>query len=283
MSLFRIIFIALIACPLFGQDEFLQLEDGTSLYLEDVGQGQTLLFIPGWKMTHRFFDRQQDHFSKQYRVITYDPRGQGRSDKTAHGNNYAEHAADLRQLLTKRQLNNVVLIGWSSGCLTIYEYVRAFGFDRIDKMVFIDEPPKWVGDSDTEWVYGSFEDYRSSLKDLVAQRSDNDGIINWMLELPVDSLTRNWMNEEINRTPPHVSLSLYVDGLISDYTREVATLTPEVPALFMVRASWHERAANWLKTAAPSSTVVPISSHAMFWERPEPFNRLLTTFLITKN
>ncbi len=281
MRLFSIILVCLITNPVLAQGEFLELEDGARLYVEETGKGQALVFIPGWTMTCRFFEKQTKHFSDDYHVITYDPRGQGKSDKTAHGNIYAAHASDLRALLLMKKLDNIVLIGWSSGCLTMYEYLRAFGTDRIRKLVFIDEPPKWVGDVATEWVYGSFQDYRSSLKGLTARLSDPNDIIDWMFEDPPDSVARKWMYEAISMTPPQVALSLYVDGLASDYTREAASLNTDIPALFMVRTSWYQQAATWLKANTPHARAEGISSHAMFWEKPEEFNAMLTNFLTT--
>ncbi|KQC30355.1 alpha/beta fold hydrolase [Flagellimonas eckloniae] len=281
MRLFSIILICLWVYRSFGQGEYITLDDSTQLYIEELGSGQTILFIPGWTMTHRFFEKQKEYFSNQYHVLSYDPRGQGRSDKTLFGNTYANHARDLHQILQKKSLKNVILVGWSSGCLTMYEYIRAYRFDKIDKMIFIDEPPKWIGDVDTEWVYGSFDDYRGSLKNLISEPSDPNEIIDWMLANPIDSSTRAWMNQEILMTPQHIALSLYVDGIASDYTKEVALIQSRVTVFFMVRAFWYDQATNWLKQVTPNSKVVSISSHAMFWESPKKFNQILSTFLNT--
>ncbi len=279
MTLFKVILISLIAvCPVLGQGDLFVLDDGAKLYLEEIGTGKTLLFIPGWKMTHRFFEHQKSHFSKSYHVVTYDPRGQGRSDKTIDGNNYKVHAADLRQILSKKDLNDVVIVSWSSGCLTAYAYIRDYGFDRIQKMVFIDEPPKWVGDRHSEWVYGHFDDYRSSLKSMISQPANPNGIIDWMLKEPIDSLTRQWMNEEMLMTPPHVALSLYVDGLASDYTDILKKIPSSTPTLFLVNATWYDQARSWLLSNT-TAKVEKISSHAMFWEKPEDFNARLSAFL----
>lgn len=280
MKLFKLLLVYLLTVPLIGQDNFIALADGTKLYIEEAGKGQAMIFITGWTMTSRFFEKQMDYFSKDFHVFTYDPRGQGRSTKALTKNNYAIHASDLRQILLKRNLNDVILVGWSSGCLAVYEYLRAFEKDRISKIVLIDEPPKWIGDINSEWGYGSFNGYRSSLKDLISKEIlEPDGIIDWMLVEPIDSLTRKWMKKEIQMTPMHVALSLYINGLISDYTSEVSTFSSQLPMLFMVRSSWYDQAAKWLKKNAAPSKVVSISSHAMFWERPMEFNKLLVEFL----
>lgn len=280
MKLFNFFLLFFLALSTFGQENYFTLDDGTKLYIKEAGQGQTLLFIPGWTMTHRFFEKQERYFSKNYHFISYDPRGQGRADKTNAKNTYANHAADLREFILKRDFNEIVLIGWSSGCLTAYEYLKTFGNDRISKLVFIDEPPKWIGDAETEWVYGTFDDYRSSLSDILSKPSEPDEIIDWMLNDPIDVTTKKWMREEILMTPPHIALSLYIDGLICDYNEQVRNIG--VPSLFMVRESWYDHAKGWLNNNASEAQINSLTSHAMFWERPEEFNELLEKFIQSK-
>ena len=279
MRLFSSLLLSITLFHAVSQGDFLTMKDGAKLYLDEKGDGQAIIFIPGWTMTHRFFEKQKEHFSDQYQFISYDPRGQGRSDKAEYKNTYADHADDLRQILLKKNLDDVILVGWSSGCLTMYEYIRAYGFDRINRLVFIDEPPKWIGDVEKEWVYGEFDDYRSSLKSLISGPGDPDGIIDWMLNEPISNSTRKWMRDEILMTPWSIALKLYIDGLASDYVAEVSGLTSVNPSLFMVRASWYDRVENWLSGRTPTSKVASITSHAMFWERSEEFNDLLSDFL----
>ncbi len=277
MRLFNLLLLSCFTLPVFGQGNFFSLEDGARLFVQESGKGQTLIFIPGWTMTHRFFEKQKDSFEESYHVVTYDPRGQGRSDKSEYKNTYKHHAADLRELILQKELKDIVLVGWSSGCLTIYEYLKAYGTDRINKLVFIDEPPKWIGDAEKEWVYGSFDDYRSSLKEMITGPSEPNGTIDWMLNDSIDNETRAWMREEMLMTPPHVALSLYIDGMVSDYNEEARKLN--VPTLFMVRDSWYDYAKDWLKINAPKAQVNAISSHAMFWERPKEFNEMFRSFI----
>jgi pimeloyl-ACP methyl ester carboxylesterase len=47
------------------------------------------------------------------RVITYDRRGFGASDKPAYGYDYDTFAADLDAVLTRLDLRDVVLVGFS--------------------------------------------------------------------------------------------------------------------------------------------------------------------------
>ncbi len=263
-----------------SQGTFIENLNGEiDIYYEDTGTGQPIIFIPGWTMTSGFFKKQTEYFKSEYRVISYDPRSQGRSKKTMERNTYKQHARDLKGIIDSLGISETILVGWSSGCLTIFEYLDQFGTDRIKQIVFIDETPKWIGDPGKEWVYGSFNGYRSSLKGLLERRpSGAYGIIDWMLDKPIDSLTRNWMVSEMIMTPNHAALSLYIDGMASDYTDVLRNFDSTTPALFLLRESWFDKGKSWLKNVIPSAEIFPISSHAMFWEHPEEFNLLMEQF-----
>ncbi|NQZ75686.1 MAG: alpha/beta hydrolase [Ekhidna sp.] len=281
MRAFSFILLGSVFSSLFGQDSYLEVSDGAKLFVQEAGQGQAIVFIPGWTMTHRFFEKQIDFFSKNYHVLAYDPRGQGRSDESALKNTYAVHARDLREILMKKDLDGIVLVGWSSGCLTIWEYIREFGYERIDKVVYIDECPKWIGDEKLEWVYGKFDDYRSSIQNMISGASDPDDIIDWMLKDPIDSITREWMRNEIKMTNSNVALSLYLDGMIGDYYPEVKSISQKNPSMFLLRTDWFDKASGWLEKNSPYAATESISSHAMFLERPNEFNKILTKFLVS--
>lgn len=275
-----VITLCSLASSGYAQGNFIQVREGLSLYYEDAGAGQPIVFIPGWTMTTSFFQKQKAHFQDTHRFISYDPRSQGRSSKVTENNTYTHHASDLRHILEVLDLENVVLVGWSSGCLTMYAYLQQYGRDRIAQLVFIDEPPKWIGDTAKEWVYGTFDDYKGSLEGvLTTRREDAYAVVDWMLANPVDGATKEWMVDEMMKTPSHAALSLYVDGMIADYTDVVQGLGSDVPTLFLLRDSWHEAGIQWLNQAAPLAKIERLSSHAMFWERPRAFNELLERFL----
>lgn len=249
-----------------------------TLYYEDSGSGKPLVFIPGWTMTSRFFEKQKTHFSKSHRFLAMDPRSQGNSEKTMRNNTYEAHARDLAEFLEKLDLNDVVLVGWSSGCITLFEYAMLFGNDRVEQFIFIDETPKWIGDIENEWVYGAFNNYKSSLKGLLNGR-DPEGVIDWMLADKTNDADRSWMSKEMLKTPDHAALSLYIDGLISDYTQVLRDLDTKKTSVFLLREAWFQEAKEWLDSEAPQLAKDQMSSHAMFWSEPDRFNKLMEKYL----
>jgi 3-oxoadipate enol-lactonase len=60
---------------------FVTVPDGTRLYYEVEGAGEPLLLVAGQRQDHTFWDGVRDDFADRYRVLVYDPRGTGQSDK----------------------------------------------------------------------------------------------------------------------------------------------------------------------------------------------------------
>lgn len=60
---------------------FFTVPDGTRLYYEELGEGEPLLLVSGQGLDHTFWNGVRDDFAARYRVIVYDNRGTGQSDK----------------------------------------------------------------------------------------------------------------------------------------------------------------------------------------------------------
>ncbi len=250
------------------------------LHYQEAGEGPPLVFVPGWTMTSKFFKSQLEEFADHYRAIAFDPRSHGESTKTAEGNTYLQHGRDLGAFLDELGLQNPVLVGWSSGAHDVLAYVREHGASELRGVVLVDEPPKSVGDRSKEWVYGSFENYRSSLEGILYRRRESaEGLARWMIGRELDDSELEWIVSESLKTPSEAALSLMVDTMLLDYTDEARKLDGSVPVLYMVRENWAEQARTWLRRNAPSAEVKTLTSHAEHWEEPEVFNAKLREFL----
>lgn len=93
-----------------------QLVHGAQLHYDDVGHGpETVVFIHGLMLASESYDAQRDAFRDRYRVITFDLRGQGRSEKTSDRLDLDSLAEDTVTLVQRLGLKRVHLVGFSMG------------------------------------------------------------------------------------------------------------------------------------------------------------------------
>jgi non-heme chloroperoxidase len=92
---------------------FVALSDGTKLRLYQVGSGPTILLVHGWSGSSQSFQRNVADLSQNFKVISYDQRFHGASDKPDFGFHIARLAADLHELIEHLELHDVTVVGAS--------------------------------------------------------------------------------------------------------------------------------------------------------------------------
>lgn len=113
-------------------------ESPIQLYYRDSGgSGRPIVLIHGWPLSSESWSEQIPDLERAgYRVIAYDRRGFGRSDKTPAGYEYDTLAADLNQFMVQLDLHDAVLVGFSMGGGEVARYVATYGQSRLAGVVF---------------------------------------------------------------------------------------------------------------------------------------------------
>lgn len=108
------------------------------LHVEDSGgSGRPVVLIHGWPLSADAWKAQVGPLRQAgYRVIAYDRRGFGRSEKPDDGYDYDTLAADLARLLEERDLRDATLVGFSMGGGEVARYVGNHGEQRLRSVVF---------------------------------------------------------------------------------------------------------------------------------------------------
>lgn len=113
----------------------------TSLYYEQRGQGPVLLFIspPGLGCTA--FE-QQHPLEDQFQVVSFDPRGNGRSEcgETA-GGSISQLTEDIYALTSHLNAEQVIICGYSFGGLPAQEFAYRYP-EKTKALVLISSFPK---------------------------------------------------------------------------------------------------------------------------------------------
>ncbi len=118
-----------------GQENSTPIE----LYYEDHGRGNPVVLLSGWPLDSRSWEPQVHALlDAGYRVITYDRRGFGRSSRPTEGYDFDSLASDLHHVLTKLDLRETALVGFSFGTGELARYIGTHGTQRLSSCVFIE-------------------------------------------------------------------------------------------------------------------------------------------------
>ena len=116
--------------------------DGTALWYKDWGAGQPVLFSHGWPLSADAWDDQMLFLSARgYRTIAHDRRGHGRSDQPSGGNDLDTYAEDLATLIDKLDLDDIILVGHSTGGGEVVRFITRLGSARVAKLVLVSAIP----------------------------------------------------------------------------------------------------------------------------------------------
>lgn len=133
---------------------YIQSEKNTirpvNIYYEDYGKGEPIVLIHGWPVDHRMWEYQLNELPKHnIRVIAYDRRGFGQSDKPWDGYDYTTLANDLKAVLEELDLRDVVLAGFSMGGGEVARYCGLYNSERVSKVVLISAVTPFLLKTDT--------------------------------------------------------------------------------------------------------------------------------------
>lgn len=116
-----------------------------NVHVEDHGgTGRPVILIHGWPLSGASWNSQVPALlDAGYRVITYDRRGFGMSDKPKTGYNYDTLTEDLVGLINGLELKDLTLVGFSMGGGEVARYVGTYGEELLHSVVFASAvPPK---------------------------------------------------------------------------------------------------------------------------------------------
>lgn len=117
----------------------------THLYYEDHGSGMPVVLIHGYPLSGASWEKQLGVLlAAGHRVITYDRRGFGRSSQPTTGYDYDTFAEDLRKLVTKLDLRDFALVGFSMGGGEVARYLGRYGSKGVRKAVILSGVPPYL-------------------------------------------------------------------------------------------------------------------------------------------
>jgi pimeloyl-ACP methyl ester carboxylesterase len=200
--------------------------DGVRSYYEVFGSenaSRSILFIPTWSLIHsRCWKMQVPYFARRgFQVITFDGRGNGKSDRPESGYTSDHYTADALAVLDAVGVESVVVVTLSAGSrpgvqlaaqypervshlILIAPAIRLQGSARVDLEPFLNEPPNRDG-----WNKYNAVHWREDYPDFVEWFSGEifsephstkpcDDFVSWAMEGSPDVLVATTVE---SRTP----------------------------------------------------------------------------------
>jgi len=269
----RICFAVLLALFVAGGSANGATVDGIPLHSSSHGTGsKTIILVHGWTCDDTTWEAQVPALSKQYRVLTLDLPGHGKSGSPKDGMFSMElFARAVEAVRSEAKADKVVLVGHSMGTPVIVQYARMFP-QHTAALVFVDglvrigsgagpapNPQQFSGPEGRK----ARENMIRGMFSASTTPAMQGHILNMMLGAPeataVGAMKATWgfpsPKDEVIKVPV---LGLYAD---------------------------HSRLADreFMKTTYPNLQYVEISGtgHFLMMEKPDEFNRQLFDFLKT--
>lgn len=272
--------------PLIVKQGRIEVGNG-SLYYEEAGEGEPLIFVHGHSLDHRMWDEQFAVFAKKYRTIRYDLRGYGISSPQTEDYQFT-HVEDLRTLMDSLHIKKAHIVGLSLGGFIGADMLGWFPERMSSAFLASGNIRKSKGPSQPM----TKEEAAKRDEEIAALKAKGVGVMKkeWFEGLMKSGGTQKermrqplWqMIDDWDAWQPLHKEVRVVAGL--DALAKLKENRPSVPTLIVEgrspenRFSDHPEILNYLPNG--KQKIIEDCGHMMNMERPEEFNVVLEEFLL---
>lgn len=262
------------------------------LHIEDSGgSGRPVVLIHGWPLSAQAWQPQVSALRKAgFRVVAYDRRGFGRSDKPPSGYGYDTLADDLQRVMEQCGLQDATLVGFSMGGGEVARYVARHGESRLHSVVFAaavtpclmksaHNPDGPLTPEKAQEKSAAFERDRGAyFEQFTTAFFSADGV------LQVTEAQRREAIVLCEQSAQHAALACMESFATTDFREDLKKLT--VPVLVLHGGSDavvpFEGSGQQTHRAVPHSQLVKVNGapHGLNVSHAGPFNDALLTFLV---
>jgi len=240
-------------------------DDGEPIHVAISGEGPPLVLLHGWTDSHRSWKPFLAAFEAHHTVYRWDARGHGRHAlKTDTEPTVARMARDLANLIEHDELTDATVIGHSMGALTLWQYFRDFGANRIARAVIIDQSPKLVTSHD--WSGGIYGNFSAVHNRTFIEALEND-FAETVLRLVADGMNRPaaeryatndegiaLMRERLRKLSPRPLIDCWRSLTAADYRDVLATIPIPVLLVYGGASNFYPlRTARYVRDSIPNA------------------------------
>lgn len=244
---------------------------------EGASRGEVIVFVNGLLTDTSSWEQHVPYFEDEYRLLLYDSRGQGESDKPEGPYSVNQHADDLAGLLEELDVPRANFVGLSNGGSALLPLVMDHP-DRVKSIVLADAyayVDKILEAKIDAWLEAAR--VSSELRFLVATPYVWG---NTFLEENQDLF--EYFEEEAKKAPQEATVNLIEGAKIFELPGSLDAISS--PALVIVGEKdilTPPEYSRHIASRIPEGTlsVIPDAGHASAIERPEEFCERVLSFL----
>jgi pimeloyl-ACP methyl ester carboxylesterase len=258
---------------------FVELPDKTRIRCTIRGHGPDVVLVHGWKQSHRLFDQTIMRLSQDHRVLAFDQRGTGESEKPDSSYTFDLLGGDLADIMEIADVQDATVVGWSMGCTTV---LSAYSLrpERFGRIVLFNGPIRLSNVEGFPFALSKEEltRYIDGMKD------------SWPMDLH-DFLTASLLPKNVAitplleyvamQTPLDVAFKLVCNQSLVDHRSTVQAI--DVPVLAAYSAHdpyWPVSLGEWIAENATlgSLHIFTESAHCAPLEESAEFARVIANF-----
>jgi len=258
------------------KEKYFLTSDSVRLRYLVAGNGEALIFIPGWTMTAEIWELQIEYFAKTNMVIALDPRGQGKSDAVTEGLYFEREARDVKELTDHLKLSSYYLIGWSWAGPMLYYYAKLYNSPALKGIVEVD-PPLRITDAFLQRL-------AKRMKGLL---HDRDGTIaEFVKGLFKPPVSETYLQKVIegclmtNTTSAVTMLAIFFSYDDAEWIQLLKEI--DKPILFIGADGKQDAHEQLNKEVKINYLIVPGAGHTVFIDKPVEFNKAVKDFISKK-
>lgn len=259
------------------------------MYYESKGAGEPLILIPGFASGAWTWFKQTEDLSKDFQVITFDPRGIGRSkalDEDLQNLSIEIFIRDILQIMNDLKIEKANVLGASFGGFVAQEFALSFP-EKIDKLIlactsagganhvkpdieilrsFTPDQNLTVGERVRKFIRPAFTN------EFNAERADEVEKVCQMRE-------QNSVDDSVYMAQLQVAFSFDTSEKLKEIKNETLVLTGDKDSVVPMDNSIN------LAEKIPNAKleIIKNGSHMFFVENAEEFNRSVKNFLNGKS
>jgi 3-oxoadipate enol-lactonase len=244
------------------------------------GTGEPLLLIAGLSDDLGVWREQVEAFAHHYRVITFDNRGAGQTEKPRGPYSTGQMAADARGLLDVLGIERAHVVGASMGGMIAQEFAVAYP-ERLDRLVLA-----CTCAAPSEANRRLYRFWLRAAPALGVRQLKEEALLWYFTPTLFEDARRVERLSALSLRGGDQPLDAYLSQVQGMLDHDTAAYLPQITAPTLVLGAPEDRLCTpdqvrWMQQAIPGAELAftEHGAHGSLWEAPEEFNAAVMAFL----